>query len=52
MGSVEGSGDAHVDRYLSRRARMGRRSEGEAVLDGLVPPDAARVLDLGTGDGH
>lgn len=51
-GREEWSARGHVGRYLDRCGGLGRRADGEAVLEGLVPADAGRVLDLGTGDGH
>jgi tRNA (cmo5U34)-methyltransferase len=51
-GREEWSSAEHVARYLAIRESLGRRAEGDEVLDGLVPGDARRILDLGTGDGH
>jgi tRNA (cmo5U34)-methyltransferase len=52
MPSEEWTRAAHVDRYLALADEYPRRAEGERVLLDLVPLNARRILDLGTGDGR
>jgi SAM-dependent methyltransferase len=42
----------HARDYIERRRQIPHREEGYAALLEFLPPEPARVLDLGTGDGE
>src|SRR5262245_17610280 len=50
--SSEWTSPEHALAYLRRADRIPHRAEGEATLLEEVPKGAARVLDLGSGDGR
>jgi tRNA (cmo5U34)-methyltransferase len=50
--SSEWTTPEHAPAYLRRADTIPHRAEGEATLLEEVPKDAARILDLGSGDGR
>ncbi|MEJ7876067.1 MAG: class I SAM-dependent methyltransferase [Solirubrobacterales bacterium] len=52
MASSEWKTAERVEHYLGLADDVPHRAEAEGVLLGLIPREADRVLDLGTGDGR
>ncbi|HWE60151.1 MAG TPA: class I SAM-dependent methyltransferase [Chloroflexota bacterium] len=52
MSQNEWSSPDHARSYLGRADNLPHRGEGEATLLELMPSEARRILDLGTGDGR
>jgi len=51
-GREEWTTPEHAAGFIARRPRLGRAGDGDGLLDDVVPLDAERILDLGTGGGH
>lgn len=52
MPAREWGDEEHAGRYLARADEFPHRAEADAALLEQVPPQARRILDLGTGDGR
>lgn len=48
----EWSNPIHSTKYLERANSIPHRAEGEDVMVDLIPENASRILDLGSGDGR
>ena len=52
MPAAEWGTREHSARYLQRADHYPHRAEADAALVEQIPPEAGRILDLGTGDGR